>query len=66
MAKRSKIRITTNCQANAYASNNERIVEVGTGTEGVGCLLSIRALDDGSMVITAYRGTRCIVRAHVD
>ncbi len=45
---------------------NERIIEVGTGKDGVGCLISIRINGDGDMTVEAYRGTRTTVRVNDD
>ena len=54
----SKPRVTTKCVANTYAAPNERIIEISSGNRrgtGNGCLVSIRDMDDGTLLIQVYR-----------
>ena len=54
MAAKKRISVTVRPQS----PTGERLIELGTGTEGVGCLVSIRVDDTGGLVIEAYRADR--------
>lgn len=59
MSKARKPRVIVKCVANAYALDNERIIEIGAGNKGCGALISIRILEDGdSMQVSIYQRTR--------
>jgi hypothetical protein len=53
MAK-SKPRVLTQCVANTYAMPNERIIEF-MSVSRKGGLISIRQMEDGSVVVEPYR-----------
>ena len=46
--------IKTNCTANHYAAANERIIEF-TGQNGLGGLIAVRNMADGTVVVDVYR-----------
>jgi hypothetical protein len=48
-----KPKVTVNPVANAYTSANERIVEYSH--KGLGGLMALRALDDGTLLVNLYR-----------
>lgn len=49
-----KPRVNTSPTANFYAAPNERIIEV-TGQDGIGCLIAIRNLTGGTVLVQVYR-----------
>lgn len=53
--------VLTKCVANTNAMHNERIVEVSDRETGKGCLISVRRLVDGTLVIEPYRGDPGVV-----
>ena len=57
-----KPRVTVLCVANRYAAPNERIIEVGSGSKGVGCLISLREIADGTLIVEPYHADRVKVR----
>jgi hypothetical protein len=50
-----KPRVTTNCVANRYSARNERIIEFKDDETDKGGLISIRRMDDGTLVVDVYR-----------
>lgn len=50
----TKPKVTTNPVANQYASTDERIIEYSNGM-GVGGLIGLRNLEDGTMRVELYR-----------
>ncbi len=50
----SKPHVTARPTADTYAGPHERIVEF-TGQNGLGGLISIRNMDDGTVVVDVYR-----------
>lgn len=58
-----KPRVLTKCVANYYASPNERIVEFSHGDKSG--LISFRAMNDGSMLVTVYRTDAGITVKHL-
>lgn len=52
----TKPTIKTARPANAYASPHEKIMSVTVGRGSpIGCLLSVRQMDDGRLILEAYR-----------
>lgn len=48
-------RVTTNCVAQKYASQDERIVEFYDPRTNKGGLIALRALEDGTLSVEVYR-----------
>ena len=58
---RNPVRI--NVKAPRWSAPNEKIIEIGAGTKGAGCLLSITYyVETDHVVIDAYRGDRVTFR----
>ena len=62
-----KPKVLLKCVANAYAGQNERIIEI-SGARGRGCLVSIRDMGADGLRLDVYRrdGVEVIVGAEKD
>lgn len=49
-----KPKVITRCVANNYAGPFERIIEL-SNDKGIGCLVSVRNMPDGTMSVQVYR-----------
>ncbi len=52
---RNRPQIKTPCVADHYTSGPERIAEVFDPETKLGCLVSVRRLDDGTVHVSVYR-----------
>jgi hypothetical protein len=59
--------VNTNCVANTYTSDDERIVEVFDKKLQQGCLISVRrgaGRFEGKLIVEVYRGDGNVVLRH--